>query len=91
MIKLQNVSKVYENGTKAVSDISLQLPKVGMVAIIGTSGCGKSTLLNLLSNNDEITSGILTYNDKSYKDIDSQVLIQDFGYIYQDFKLIDNL
>ncbi len=91
MIELQDVSKVYENGTKAVRDISLQLPKVGMVAITGKSGCGKSTLLNLLSNNDEITSGILTYNDTSYKDIDSKDLIRDFGYIYQDFKLIENL
>ena len=47
MIKLEKVSKVYENSTVALSDISLQLPKKGMVAIIGTSGSGKSTLLNL--------------------------------------------
>ena len=49
MIKLQNVSKVYENGTVAINDLSLELQGTGMVAITGTSGCGKSTLINLLS------------------------------------------
>lgn len=91
MIKLQNVSKVYENGTIGANNISIELPDNGMVAITGTSGCGKSTLLNLLSNNDIVTSGEITYNDKNYKDISNDILTKDFGYIYQDFKLIDNL
>ena len=52
MIKLQNVSKTYENGTLAVDDVNFELPEKGMVAIVGTSGCGKSTLLNLMSHND---------------------------------------
>ena len=91
MIKLEKVSKVYENSTVALSDISLQLPKKGMVAIIGTSGSGKSTLLNLLSDNDFATDGKITYLDKTYNEIGKDQLISQFGYIYQDFKLIDNL
>ncbi len=91
MIKLEKVSKVYENSTVALSDISLQLPKKGMVAIIGTSGSGKSTLLNLLSDNDFPTDGKITYLDKTYNEIGKDQLISQFGYIYQDFKLIDNL
>ncbi len=91
MIKLQNVSKVYENGTVAINDLSLELQGTGMVAITGTSGCGKSTLINLLSFNDIATGGQITYNDKNYNEIDKSELTLKFGYIYQDFKLIDNL
>ncbi len=91
MIKANNLSKVYENGTVAINDMTFELPNVGMVAITGTSGCGKSTLLNLLSSNDIPTSGQITYNDKNYAEIGADKLTLDFAYIYQDFKLIDNL
>lgn len=91
MIKLEKVSKIYENGTKAVDNVSFELPQAGMVAITGTSGSGKSTLLNLLSNNDSVTQGQITYDGTSYADLGTDALLQDFAYIYQDFKLIDNL
>lgn len=91
MIKANNLSKTYENGTIAIDDISFELPEFGMVAITGTSGCGKSTLLNLLANNDTLTSGQITYNDKNCSEIGAEQPTLDFAYIYQDFKLIDNL
>lgn len=91
MIKVENASKIYENGTLALDNVSFELPSVGMVAITGASGSGKSTLLNVLSNNDALSSGEIKYNDKNYKDLAQELLIQDFAYIYQDFKLIDNL
>ena len=91
MIKLQNVSKTYENGTLAVDDVNFELPEKGMVAIVGTSGCGKSTILNLMSHNDIVSSGEILYNDKNANEFDGGSLADDFAYIYQDFKLIDNL
>lgn len=91
MISLKNVYKVYENGTVAVRNVSLEFPRIGMVAIVGKSGCGKSTLLNLLSNNDQPSKGALLYEGKPYGEYGRDVLIKDFAYIYQDFKLIDNL
>lgn len=91
MIKLQNVSKTYENGTLAVDDVNFELPEKGMVAIVGTSGCGKSTILNLMSHNDIVSSGEILYNDKNANEFDGGSLANDFAYVYQDFKLIDNL
>lgn len=91
MIKLANVSKTYENGTQAIQDVSLDLPKTGFVAITGTSGCGKSTLINLMSGNDIVTAGSIEYEGKNYANISGDVLRKEFGYIYQDFKLIDNM
>ena len=91
MIKLANIYKVYENGTVAVRNVSLEFPSCGMVAIVGSSGSGKSTLLNLLSNNDLPSKGELIYNDKRYSDYIKDILLKDFAMIYQDYKLIENL
>lgn len=91
MIKLANIYKVYENGTVAVRNVSLEFPSCGMVAIVGSSGSGKSTLLNLLSNNDLLSKGELIYNDKRYSDYTKDILLKDFAMIYQDYKLIENL
>lgn len=91
MLKLENIYKIYENGTVAVRNASLELPFFGMVAIVGTSGCGKSTILNLLSNNDKPSKGNILYNDKNYNEIENEILTKDFAYIYQDFKLIENI
>ena len=91
MLKLNNIYKIYENGTLAVRNASLEFPGYGLVAIIGSSGCGKSTLLNLLSNNDIPSKGELLYNDIPYNKVDKDILNKDFAIIYQDFKLIENL
>lgn len=45
MIKFGNVSKIYPNGTKGLTDVNLQINQGEFVAIIGTSGAGKSTLI----------------------------------------------
>ncbi|MDE6967315.1 MAG: ATP-binding cassette domain-containing protein, partial [Clostridia bacterium] len=91
MLRIENCSKVYENGTIALENVNLTFESKGMVAIVGTSGCGKSTLINLLSANDMQTGGELFYNDIDYNEFGKEMLINEFGYIYQDFKLIDNL
>ena len=79
MIKLTNIYKIYENGTVAVRNASLEFPHSGMIAIVGTSGCGKSTLLNLLSNNDTPSKGNLYYEDKLYNEYNQDILIKDFA------------
>ena len=86
MIKINGLYKIYENGSIAVRNVSLQLPSFGFIAIVGTSGCGKSTLLNLISRNDIPSKGELLYNDIAYRNYDKSILIKDFTCIYQDFK-----
>ena len=62
MITIQNVSKVYPNGSQAVKNISLQIEKGEFVFIIGTSGSGKSTLIKKLMKELDPTSGQIIIN-----------------------------
>ena len=48
MIKFENVSKVYPNGTRGLEDVNLEIQQGEFIGIIGTSGAGKSTVLNIL-------------------------------------------
>ena len=63
MIKFGNVSKIYPNGTKGLTDVNLQINQGEFVAIIGTSGAGKSTLIRCVNGLNDITSGSLIVND----------------------------
>ena len=76
MIKIENLVKVYENGFKAVNDISLEVKKGEIFGIIGLSGAGKSSLIRCINRLEEPTSGnifidgkdIVKMNDKELKD-----------------------
>src|SRR5947209_6231426 len=57
MLRLIDVSKVYDGGVTAVDHVSLEVLERQFVAIMGRSGSGKSTLLNLIAGIDRPTSG----------------------------------
>lgn len=57
MLRIENLTKVYPNGTRALSDLSLEIPTGQFVAVIGLSGSGKSTLLRCINRLIEPTAG----------------------------------
>ena len=59
MIEISHVSKSYDDNS-IIEDLSLQIPKGGMVSIIGSNGAGKSTLLTMISRLLPITKGRIT-------------------------------
>ena len=91
MIRLVNVGKIYENGYLALENINLVLENTGFVCILGKSGSGKSTLLNIMSGNDDYTMGKIYYENRSYTSLGKTYIINNTGYIYQDYKLIESM
>lgn len=60
ILKVKNIKKSFK-GTDAISDISFELKKGEVAAILGPSGCGKSTLLNIISSLDNPDSGCIDF------------------------------
>jgi phosphonate transport system ATP-binding protein len=57
MLELQNLTKTYRTGDKALQDVTLTIPKGQVLALIGPSGAGKSTLIRCINRLVEPTSG----------------------------------
>ena len=99
MIRLEKVNKYYNKGKKnqihVIDNTSLELGEKGLVALLGPSGCGKTTLLNVIGGLDKIKKGKIYVNGqkistrRSYK-VD-KIRNLNIGYIFQDYKLIDNM
>ena len=60
-LELQNITKIYPNGTKAVNETSLNIENGEFVVFVGPSGCGKSTLLRMIAGLEDITNGEISF------------------------------
>lgn len=93
MIELQNVSKVYDNGARAIDGISMQIHDGEFVFLVGPSGSGKSTIIKLLTAELRPTEGKILVNDFDLSRIRRRkipMMRRTIGVIFQDFRLIDN-
>ena len=94
MIEIKNLTKQFQNETAIdYRDIVFETGKSYM--LLGASGCGKSTLLNMIAGVLAPTSGTITIDgvrmtEKSQAEKD-KFRIQKIGYIFQDFKLIEEM
>lgn len=94
MIKFKNVSKIYDNNVKALSDVSIDIESGEFVFLVGPSGAGKSTFIKMLLKEVEPTTGQIVVGDidlstLSRKDI--PYFRRKIGMVFQDFRLIPNL
>ena len=84
-IVLHNVSKVYPNGKKAVTDFSLEIDDKEFVVFVGPSGCGKSTVLRMIAGLEEITSGELIIDGVLSNDVESKE--RNIAMVFQNYAL----
>jgi cell division transport system ATP-binding protein len=93
MIRLENVTKSYQNEVVALRDASFDVPKGEFVFLVGPSGSGKSTLLRLLNRQDRPEQGAVWVAGRNIIDMPSgrvPQLRRNIGNIFQDFKLLTN-
>ncbi|MCI6990329.1 MAG: cell division ATP-binding protein FtsE [Clostridiales bacterium] len=92
MIRLSEVHKEYQNGTKALKGVSLQIDDGDFVFLVGPSGSGKSTIIKLITAEIEPTRGKLMVNGYNLNDISEKqipLMRRTIGVVFQDFRLID--
>ncbi len=93
MIKLENVSKVYNDEVVALRDASFDIPKGEFIFLVGASGSGKSTLLRLMNRQESPERGSVFVAGRNINEMpDSKVpfLRRNIGNIFQDYKLLPN-
>ena len=93
MIRLNNVSKIYETGNKAVRNLNLTIEDGEFVFIVGKSGSGKSTLLKLITRELIPTEGKIEVNGidlNRIKKRDIPKYRRMLGVIFQDFRLLND-
>jgi cell division transport system ATP-binding protein len=91
MISLDGVSVEYENGVRALTDVSLSITKGDFAFIVGATGSGKSTLLRLLYREMTPTRGTVTVDSQDVtklKPSEVPYLRRKLGIVFQDFKLL---
>ncbi|HAS59374.1 MAG TPA: multidrug ABC transporter ATP-binding protein, partial [Algoriphagus sp.] len=82
---IQNLSKTYSNGVKALNDISLTIPQ-GMFGLLGPNGAGKSTLMRTIATLQDADEGSISLDGIDVLQ-DKQSVRERLGYLPQDFGL----
>lgn len=89
ILKLDNVTKVYPNGTVANRDINMEFEKGEIHSIVGENGAGKSTLMKMIFGIEAPSSGTITYKGEERHFTSSMDAIKaGIGMVHQHFMLI---
>ena len=91
MLEARNITKVYEGGVQALTDVSFTVPKGQFLAVIGLSGSGKSTMLRCINRLIEPTSGQIFWNGQDVTAASPEELRRirrRIGMVFQSFNLV---
>lgn len=94
-ISLDGIGKIYEGGTRALTDVNLQINDGEFMVLVGPSGCGKSTLLRMIAGLEDITEGTMkigdtVVNDIPPKDRNIAMVFQNYA-LYPHMTVFDNM
>jgi cell division transport system ATP-binding protein len=93
MISLRNISLIYQNGVRALDNVTLEIAKGDFVFLVGHSGTGKSSLLRLLYREQLPSSGEITVDGIRVDRLRRSrvpALRRHLGVVFQDFKLLSD-
>lgn len=96
MIKIQNLSKIYDNSKRplvAIDSINLDIDKGDIFGIVGLSGAGKSTLVRCINRIEKPSSGSIIINGVDMAELEGKALRQAryaIGMVFQNFNLFNS-
>ncbi len=88
-LKFNHVYKVYPNGTKAVSDFTMDVEDKEFIIFVGPSGCGKSTTLRMIAGLEDITTGELSIDGTVVNNIEPKD--RDIAMVFQNYALYPHM
>ena len=88
-IKLENIYKDYIEGEHVVRDFNLDIKDGEFIVLVGPSGCGKSTTLRMIAGLEDITSGILYFEEKLMNDVHPKD--RDIAMVFQNYALYPHM
>ncbi len=94
-ISLKNIFKIFEDGTTAVNDFSLEIEDKEFIILVGPSGCGKSTTLRMIAGLESISKGEMKIGDRvvntvAPKDRDIAMVFQSYA-LYPHMSVYKNM
>ena len=94
-ISLESVGKVYPDGTRAVTDLDLEVADGELLVFVGPSGCGKTSALRMIAGLEDITEGTVRIGDEVVnnlppKDRDVAMIFQNYA-LYPHMSARDNM
>ncbi|SRR5258708_6016624 len=93
VIKFENITKKFGPNITAVADVDLEIQSGEFVFIVGPSGAGKSTLLRLLAKEYNPSSGTILVEGTDLTKLKPKQIVlyrRKVGFVFQDFKLLDD-
>ena len=88
-LEINNVTKIYPNGTKAINETSLNIEHGEFIVFVGPSGCGKSTLLRMIAGLEDITEGEINLDNKIINKLDPSD--RDVAMVFQNYALYPHM
>jgi multiple sugar transport system ATP-binding protein len=88
-VTFDRVSKVYADGTRAVSELALDVSDGEFMVLVGPSGCGKTTALRMAAGLEEISEGVLRIGDRVVNYVPSRD--RDIAMVFQSYALYPHL
>ena len=88
-VVIDNVRKVYPNGTEALEPSSLSIDNGEFIVLVGPSGCGKSTLLRMIAGLVDISDGTISIGERVVNDLDPAD--RDIAMVFQNYALYPHM
>ena len=88
-VRLNNVTKVFDNKVVAVRDVNVDIADKEFVVLVGPSGCGKSTTLRMIAGLEEVTEGEIYIGDRLVNDVPPKD--RDIAMVFQNYALYPHM